>query len=169
MADALKALTEAREAAQKNLSEGLAEAQKDLQEALLEAQKNYEKAIDEINKATQKKLNDLMAKLKEVAALIAEISKAEAALALKSAPTTTPIVASKSLGTTTVTTTPTTQTTITQTFNTAKVDPSDVHLATLSAIKYGAAVTVPQSATAAIKTGTSGGYTVPTSFSTTYL
>ena len=62
----------------------------------------------------------------------------------------------------------TTQTTITQTFNTAKVDPSDVHLAVISATKYGQAITIPQSATAAIKTGTSGGYTTPTSFTSTY-
>jgi hypothetical protein len=168
MADALKALTEAREKAQKDLSEGLAEAQKDLQEALLEAQKDYEKAIDEINKSTQKKLNDLMAKLKEVAALIAEISKLEASLALKKAPTFSPIIPTKSPTTITTTTAPTTQTTITQTFNTAKVDPSDVHLAVISATKYGQAITIPQSATAAIKTGTSGGYTTPTSFTSTY-
>jgi hypothetical protein len=168
MADALKALTEAREAAQKDLDEGLAEAQKDLQDALLEAQRDYEKAIDEINKSTQKKLAELMAKLKEVAALIAEISKAEASLALKKAPTFTPIVASKPPTTTSTTTVPTTQTTITQNFNTAKVDPSDVHLAVISATKYGQAITIPQSATAAIKTGTSGGYTTPTSFTSTY-
>jgi hypothetical protein len=93
IADALKALTEARERAQKDLDEGLAEAAKTLQEALLEAQKDYEKAIDEINKSTQKKLEDLRAKLLEIAALMRSISAASAAAAVSSAPTYTPIIA----------------------------------------------------------------------------
>jgi hypothetical protein len=32
---------------------------------------------------------------------------------------------------------------INQTFNNATVDPSDVHLAVISAVKYGNAITVP--------------------------
>jgi vacuolar-type H+-ATPase subunit H len=92
LADATKALTEARERAQKDLSEGLAEAAKTLQEALLEAQKDYEKAIDEINKSTMKKLEDLKAKLAEVAALMLAISAASGANVISNAPTYTPII-----------------------------------------------------------------------------
>jgi len=164
LADALKAFTEAKAEAQKNLDDGLAEAQKTLQDALLAAQKDYEAAIDEINKATQAKLEDLKAKLLEVAALMKSISAASAAAAVSNAPTYTPIIPTTTPSATT-STTPTTTTNITQTFNTAKVDPSDVHLAVISATKYGQAVTIPQSATAAIKTGTSGGYVTPVSFS----
>jgi vacuolar-type H+-ATPase subunit H len=143
LADATKALTEARERAQKDLSEGLAEAQKTLQEALLEAQKDYEKAIDEINKSTMKKIAELQDKLREVAALMRAISAASAAAALASAPTYTPIVATTTPGVGGTTTSTSTQTNISNTFVATKVDASDVHLATLSAIKYGQAVTVP--------------------------
>jgi vacuolar-type H+-ATPase subunit H len=143
LADATKALTEARERAQKDLSEGLAEAQKTLQEALLEAQKDYEKAIDEINKSTMKKIADLQDKLREVAALMRAISAASAAAALASAPTYTPIIATTTPGSSGSTTSTSTQTNISNTFVATKVDASDVHLATLSAIKYGQAVTVP--------------------------
>jgi len=151
LADALKAFTEAREEAQKNLNEGLAEAQKTLEEALLEAQKDYEKAVDEINKSTMKKLEDLKAKLIEVAAAMAAISKASAANVVSNAPTYTPIIPS---------TIPSggggggggggdgqfAVMNITQKFTTTRVDPEDVHLATLSAIKYGNAVTLPKNA-----------------------
>jgi len=151
IADASQALTEARERAQKDLSEGLAEAQKTLQEALLEAQKDYEKALDEINKSTQKKLEDLKAKLAEVAAAMVALGASQAAAAaLANAPvyippTSTPIVPNNgsvaawrageeaSMA----------QYQINQTFNNATVDPSDVHLAVVSAVKYGNAITVP--------------------------
>lgn len=159
IAEATKALAEAQAEAQKDLSEGLAEIQKTLQKALLEAQKDYEKAIDEINKSTQKKLEDLKAKLAEVAALMKAISAASAAAAIANAPTYTPIIANKTLPATTTTTTPTSNLTVNNNITATKVDPSDVHLMTLSAIKYGAAVTAPQSASATIKAGTSGGYT----------
>jgi hypothetical protein len=143
LADATKALTEARERAQKDLSEGLAEAQKTLQEALLEAQKDYEKAIDEINKSTMKKIAELQAKLKEVAALMAALSKASAAAAVANAPKFTPIIATTTPSAGGNNNSTSTQTNISNTFVATKVDASDVHLATLSAIKYGQAVTVP--------------------------
>lgn len=160
IAEAAKALAEAQAEAQKDLSEGLAEIQKTLQKALLDAQKDYEKAIDDINKSTTKKLEDLKAKLREVAALMAELSKAQAAAALAQAPKYTPITPVIAPVTTTPTTTkPASTLTVNNNITAAKVDPYDVHIMTLSAIKYGAAVTAPQSATATIKAGTSGGYT----------
>jgi hypothetical protein len=86
LADALVTLTRSRAEAKKQLDEGLAEAQKTLAEALIETQKNYDEAVDKINKDTQKKILELKKKLEELAKLIAEISKSEAALALKNAP-----------------------------------------------------------------------------------
>jgi hypothetical protein len=85
LADALKTFTEAKAKAQKILDEGLAEAQKTLQEALLKAQQAYDKAIDELNKSTQKKLDDLKAKLAEVAAQMAALGAAQAAAAAMAA------------------------------------------------------------------------------------
>ena len=143
IADADKALKKAQLEAQKNLQEGLAEVQKTLQKALLEAQKDYEKAIDDINKSTAKKLEDLKAKLIEVAALMKELSAANAAAAaLANAPKYTPIIPTVT-PTTTTTTTPTTQTPaikVDQTFNVQQADPYDVKLATLAGIKFGTAV-----------------------------
>jgi hypothetical protein len=152
LAEAAKALAEAQAEAQKDLSEGLAEIQKTLQKALLEAQKDYEKAIDDINKSTLKKIQDLKEKLAEVAALMAALSKAQAAAASANAPKYTPIIPDK---TTSPTTTPSTTTTPSLTVNNnitaTQVDPYDVHLMTLSAIKYGAAVTAPTVATTGYK------------------
>jgi hypothetical protein len=143
LADASKAFTEAKERAQKDLSEGLAEAATTLQEALLEAQKDYEKAIDEINKSTMKKLQDLKDKLAEVAALMKALSAASAAAAIANAPTYNPIIPSTTPGpTTSTTTTPSTVTNINSTFVTTQVDPADVHLAVISGVKYGNAITV---------------------------
>lgn len=143
LADALKAFTEAKAEAQKNLDEGLAEAQKTLQEALLEAQKDYEKAIDEINKSTQKKMDELKAKLVEVAALMAAISKASAASVVSSAPAYTPIISNATPSGGSKTDSAASVTNISNTFIAQKVDPADVHLAVISGVKYGNAVTVP--------------------------
>jgi hypothetical protein len=141
IAEAAKALAEAQADAQKNLSEGLADIQKTLQKALLDAQKDYEKAIDEINKSTMKKLADLKAKLAEVAALMAALSKAQAAAAVANAPTYTPIIPAVAPVTSPTTTSPTSTLTVNNNIVATKVDPYDVHMQTLSAIKYGAAVT----------------------------
>jgi hypothetical protein len=92
LADALKTFTEAKAKAQKVLDEGLAEAQKTLQEALLKAQQAYDKAIDELNKSTQKKLDDLKAKLAEVAAQMAALGAAQAAAAAMAAAPVSPFV-----------------------------------------------------------------------------
>jgi hypothetical protein len=144
LADAKKILTEAQTEAQKDLSEGLAEIQKTLQKALLEAQKDYEKAIDDINKSTLKKIQDLKEKLAEVAALMAALSKAQAAAAIANQPKYTPIIPSVGPVTTSpTTTTPTSSLTVNNNIVATKVDPYDVHLAVISAAKYGAAVTAP--------------------------
>ena len=143
LADALKTFTEAKAEAQKILDEGLIEAQKTLMEALTEAQKAYEDAIDEINKATMEKIAELQAKLAEVVALIASISAAQAAAAAAAASTYVPIVPTTTPTTPTSPTTPTNpSTSIVQNFTTTKVDPYDVHLAVVSGVKYGEAITM---------------------------
>jgi tetratricopeptide (TPR) repeat protein len=144
--EAFEAFKEARAEAQKDLDEGLAEALETLQDALLEAQKDYEKAIDDINKSTMKKLTDLKDKLKEVAAEMAAISKGSASGVLSGAPTYKPILAQSMPGgsqTGATNTYGTGPVNVSQTYNVANLDPSDVHMATLSAIKYGQAITVP--------------------------
>jgi phage-related protein len=141
IAEAAKALAEAQAEAQKDLKEGLAEIQKDLQKALAEAQKDYEKAIDEINKSTTKKLADLKAKLAEIAALMKALGASTSGI-VSGAPKYTPIVPSVAPITTSPTTTsPSSAVTVNNNIVATNVDPYDVHLATLSAIKYGAAVT----------------------------
>jgi len=149
LADAAKALAEAREKAQKNLDEGLADAAKTLQDALLDAQKDYEKAIDEINKSTDKKLADLKAKLAEIAAEMAKLGTAAgskaAVAAIANAPGYSSIIPSGVPGSgygMTSTGGATTTTVINQTFTNAVVDPAQVADATVSAVKYGDAITI---------------------------
>jgi tetratricopeptide (TPR) repeat protein len=184
LAEADKTLKKAKEEAYKTFNKGLAEAQQTLQRALLDAQKDYEKAIDEINKSTQKKLNDLMAKLREVAAAMAAISAGSAKGVIASAPSYTPVVASSITtkpnttvtpdGTVVVTpTTPQTpvravapdgsvaswrageelsmaKLTINQNFTNVTADAWDIHEKTLSAIRYGTAITPKPSPSPAI-------------------
>ena len=145
LAESAAILQKAREEAQKKLNEGLAEAQKVLQKALVDAQLAYQKAIDEISASTAKKLESLKAQLASVAAATAALQSAQSAYTSASTAKTitTPYVtggtnSSGGVGTTAYG--PTTN--ISQTFNSTKVDPADVHLATVSAVKYGAAVTV---------------------------
>jgi hypothetical protein len=154
LADALKAFTEAKAAAQKDLDEGLAEAQKTLLEALTEAQKDYEKAIDEINKSTAKKLLDLKDKLKEIAAAMEAISKGSAAGVLSNAPTYNPIIAQTlPTGTPPAAGNSGTTNNFNTTFVATKVDPADVHLAMVSGVKYGQAVTIASPAKPITKVG----------------
>jgi hypothetical protein len=154
LADALKAFTEAKAAAQKDLDEGLAEAQKTLLEALTEAQKDYEKAIDEINKSTAKKLLDLKDKLKEIAAAMEAISKSSAAGVLSNAPTYAPIIAQTlPTGTPPAAGNNGTTNNFNTTFVATKVDPADVHLAMVSGVKYGQAVTIASPAKSITKVG----------------
>jgi hypothetical protein len=74
---------------------------------------------------------------------MAAISAASAANVVSNAPTYTPIVPSTLPGSGSNTTTPATVTNISNTFVAQKVDPADVHLAVISATKYGQAVTIP--------------------------
>lgn len=173
--EADKALKKAQEEARKNFDKGLLDAQKTLQKALEDAQKDYEKAIDEINKSTQKKLDDLMEKLRAVAAAMRAISKGAEEGVVSGAPSYTPIVA-QPITTKPQTTVdekgnvvpagPTravpvdnsvasfrageelsmARLQINQTFNNVTADAWDIHEKTLSAIRYGTAITPKPSA-----------------------
>jgi hypothetical protein len=156
-------LQKAREEAQKKLSEGLAEAQKVLQKSLLDAQLAYEKAIDQIAASTAAKLAALKAQLASVAAATAALQSAQSAYTSTAAGggTKTATYGGGAITSTIPVITGGTTTNIAQTFNTTKVDASDVHLATVSAIKYGEAVTVNTTTLAGIlaasgETSTSG-------------
>ena len=150
LADAIKSLEEARAEAQKDLDEGLAEAQKTLQEKLLEAQKNYDKALDAINKSTEKKLLDLKDKLKEIANAMEKISKGSSAGVVSNVPVFAKagsIIPAEGYDPARagMTSSPYAQgntTNIVQNFTTTKVDAEDVHLAVISATKYGNAITL---------------------------
>jgi hypothetical protein len=144
LAESAALLQKAREEAQKKLNEGLAEAQKVLQKSLLDAQLAYEKAIDQIAASTAAKLAALKAQLASVAAATAALQSAQSAYASTAAAggTKTATYGGGAITSTIPVVTGGTTTNIAQTFNTTKVDPSDVHLATVSAIKYGEAVTV---------------------------
>lgn len=151
-----EAIARAKEA----LDEGLKDAQKALQKALIDAQKDYEKAIDEINKATMKKIEDLKAKLAEVAALIASLASAQAsAAAMAAAPTFTPITAKPGTSTGTSTTV-NNNTTLNQTV-VSNADPYDMNMATLNALRYGQTVVVP-TALAAQESGIIGAKSIQT-------
>jgi hypothetical protein len=91
--------------------------------------------------------------LKEVAAAMKSLSASSAASAVTNAPKFTPIIPTVTPVTPPTTTTPTTQTNITQNFTNAVVNPEDVHLATLSGVKYGAAVTVASTPKSFMKVG----------------
>lgn len=169
LADADKTLKKAQDEAKKTLDKGLADAQKTLQRALEDAQKDYEKAIDEINKSTQKKLDDLLAKLREVAAEMNKIQKGAGAGVVSGAPSYTPIVAqpiTTKPGTVVDSTGKVVSAparaipadgslasfrageeksmaglTINQSFTNVTADAWDIHEKTLSAIRYGTAIT----------------------------
>jgi cell envelope opacity-associated protein A len=141
-----------------------------LQKALLDAQLAYQKAIDEISATTAQKLAALKAQLAAVAAATAALATANAAYAsAATAKTTTVPYSSSSPYSSTYASAQTPLAnqgmTINQNFTATKVDPADVHLATVSAVKYGAAVTVNTTTLAGIlkASGTSTSSSVNTS------
>ena len=147
--EAFEAFKEARAEAQKDLDEGLADAQETLLDALLEAQKDYEKAIDKINESTMKKLKDLKDKLKEIATAMEAVSKGSSVGVLDNAPKAGSIIPQAGYDPERkgMTADPYRNAglTVNNNITTTQVDAYDVHLATLSAIKYGNAITVAPS------------------------
>lgn len=156
IAEAKKVLDKALAEAVYDLRQGLAEAQKDLNDSIEDAMKSFDKAVDKINSSLDKKLQELQAKLAAIAAQLSAIGAASAAASFTTAGaaivgTVTPkgaytpkVVPKPALditdrsdyqkleGNTTV---------VNQTFNNMTADAWDVHEKTLSAIRYGQAVT----------------------------
>jgi len=141
-----EALAEANTATMKEFNDAMAENAANLAEALANIQKDYEDTIAQIAENTKAKLAELQASLAAVAATLAELGAKQASInAINNAPvyipptvvppTTTP---SASANNNTVNN----NNNIVQTFVTPQADPADVHLATLSAMKYGNAITV---------------------------
>jgi len=140
-------LAKARAEAQKRLNDGLAEAQATLQKSLIDAQKAYEKAIDDISSSTAQKLKALQAQLASVAAATAALQSANAAYT--AAASATPVYSTANInpqgGVGSNTYGPSSTTTINQNFTSTAVNTQAVTTATVSAVKYGAAITVPTS------------------------
>lgn len=148
LAEALKDLEKARKDAQEELNKGLAEAQKTLQKALIDAQKDYEKAIDEINKATQKKLDELKAKIAEIAAALKKLGEMQAAAsAMANAPVFTPITAATAPKTTSTTTATNGNSTTVNITGVNLTNPTDTANTVVNSIKFGNVV-VPTQPTA---------------------
>jgi type IV secretory pathway VirJ component len=125
----------------------MAENAASLAEALAQIQKDYEDTIAQIAENTKAKLAELQASLAEIAATLAALEAKQASInAIKNAPVYIPPVVTSPTTTSPSgngnTNTVNNNTNIAQTFVTPKADPADVHLATLSAMKYGNAITV---------------------------
>jgi hypothetical protein len=181
IADAKKTLDKALLDAKKDLDKGLVDAQKDLNKAIEDAMKAFEKAVDQINANLQKKLQDLQSKLAAIASQMSALGAASTAASFTTA-------ASAIVGTVTPKgSTPITPTVVTppvnsgsvadwrrgeqasmagltvnQTFNSVAADAWDIHEKTLSAIRYGQAVTpkpTPSPAISNLEKRTGGGTT----------
>ena len=142
-----EALAEANTATMKEFNDAMAENAASLAEALANIQKDYEDTIAKIAEDTKAKLAELQASLAAVAATLAELGAKQASVnAIKNAPVYIPPVVTSPTTTTPSgngnTNTVNNNTNIAQTFVTPQADPADVHLATLSAMKYGNAITV---------------------------
>jgi hypothetical protein len=91
LAEADKNYKEAVAEAQKSLKEALAESAVNLTDALADVQKTYNEALDDIAKDTKEKIDALKEKLTELAATLKELGAKQAAIdILKNAPTYTP-------------------------------------------------------------------------------
>jgi len=81
--DAQKALEKAITDAKATYDKGLLDAQTALAKAIMEAQNTYNKSIDEIDKQTQTKIDGLLAKLAQAAALLKSLGATQAAIDAK--------------------------------------------------------------------------------------
>lgn len=162
IAEATKTYNKAMAEAERIRDEALADADKALKDAIEEANKNFEKSIDDINARMTKKLAELKEKLAEIAADLAAIGAADVAKgfvtagdAIIKAPVTpyTPPVTSPQVPVRAVPPSDSVASwrageeksmaglTLNQTFNSVSADAWDIHEKTLSAIRYGQAVT----------------------------
>ena len=136
-------------------TENLATLHAELAEALLEEQKAYKDAIDKINEDTKEKLNELKSQLLETINTLKQLQATQAQLsAAQAIPYVAPVGPLFKTDTQgKIVTTPfdtgagktTSVTNINQNFTSTSVNAQAVTTATMSAVKYGAAVTVATS------------------------
>jgi hypothetical protein len=148
-------LTSALSESTTTYKENLATLHSELADALAEEQKSYKDAIDKINEDTKEKLDELKAKLLETINTLKQLQATQAQLATAQAiPYVAPVNAVYKTNTPSGTvTTPfdtgagktTSVTNINQNFTSTSVNAQAVTTATMSAVKYGAAVTVASS------------------------
>jgi hypothetical protein len=141
-------------------TENLATLHAELADALLVEQKSYKDAIDKINDDTKEKLDELKSNLLDTMATLISLKATQAQLATAQAvpyvAPAQPLYKYNSPGGTITTPFdtgaggPTTVTNINQNFTSTSVNAQAVTTATMSAVKYGAAVTVASS-TATVK------------------
>lgn len=143
-------------------TEDLKTLSSELADALAEEQKSYQDTINKINESTKEKLDDLKAQLLDTINTLKQLKATQEQIATAQAvPYTapsTPLYQYNSLGQTVTTPfdtgaggKPSVTTTINQNFTSTSVNAQAVTTATMSAVKYGAAVTVASS-TATTKT-----------------
>jgi hypothetical protein len=150
LAEADKDYKESVAEAKKTLAEALADAAKTLTETLADVQKTYNEALDRIAKDTQERIDDLKAKLKELAATLTELGAKQAAInAVKNAPVYTPVLPTPAPFTPSVNTNTIAGINAASGFNLTQ----NISYPTASATEISAQTL------AAIKFGTSGGYT----------
>jgi len=150
LAEADKDYKESVAEAKKTLAEALADASKTLTETLADVQKTYNEALDRIAKDTQERIDDLKEKLKELAATLTELGAKQAAInALKNAPVYTPVLPAPAPFTPSVNTNTIAGINAASGFNLTQ----NISYPTASATEISAQTL------AAIKFGTSGGYT----------
>lgn len=150
LAEADKDYKESVAEAKKTLAEALADASKTLTETLADVQKTYNEALDRIAKDTQERIDDLKAKLKELAATLTELGAKQAAInAVKNAPVYKPVLPAPAPFTPSVNTNTIAGINAASGFNLTQ----NISYPTASATEISAQTL------AAIKFGTSGGYT----------
>lgn len=177
VADARKTLDKALLDAKKDLDKSIADAQKDLNKAIEDAMKAFDKAVDNINASLDKKLQDLQGKLAAIAAQLSALGAASAAASFVTAgsaitgtitpkgaytapvsPITPPIMGESAFGGYAIGQEVGNNTVFNQTFNNVTSDPYTIINATMTAQKYGQAIT-PRPTPVSVSR-TAGGYVV---------
>lgn len=143
--EATNALRKAEADAKKTFDKGLLDAQESLAKAIASAQESYNKSLDEIDKKTQEKVNALLGKLRQAAAIMESLGATQAA---SNALANTRVLGGGGGGAVfpaemeyrSAPSTSGTSVTVQQNFTSVSADVSTITAATLSAISYGTAM-----------------------------
>ena len=145
--EAKTAMLKAETDAKKTFDKGLLDAQESLAKAIASAQESYNKSLDEIDKKTQEKVNALLDKLRQAAALMQSLGATQAA---SDALANTRVlggggggaISPAETGYTNAPGTSGTNVTVQQNFSNVTADVATITTATLAAINYGTALVV---------------------------